>query len=103
MRPETRRDLFDTTVDHAGLMLNLSARAVIALVEEGLLDATPPVARRGGATLDSVRLRGDQLVRLLAAPAEVAAIRQRHPRRTRDYDRALALGAALLALGRRRG
>ena len=100
MHPETRNSLFDLTADRARAWLDLSARGLVALVEEGLLDATLPFPRRRPVALADARWRSDQVSRLAEdAPGELARIRQAYPRRTPDFDRAIALGALLRVLG----
>lgn len=98
MRPDTRNRLFSMTIETACARLDLSARAVVALVERGLLAATLPHASRM-PTLADARFRADQVMGLLErSPNEVAASRDKFPRCTRDWDRARALGALLRAL-----
>jgi hypothetical protein len=94
MRPETRNLVYNLTIDEVGAELNLSARAVAALVEDGLLSVVLPQSRQAPA-LNRVRFRKDQVNKLLGAERELIAVRDRYPRRTRDYDRAIALGALL--------
>jgi hypothetical protein len=103
MRPETRSLVFDLTIGEVEATLNLSARAVAALVEEGMLVVSLPRSRPGGTReprLDDARFRSDQVARAREASGELARARDRFPSRTRDYDRATALGALLTHLGR---
>lgn len=98
MRPGTRELVYSLTISEVEAALNLSARAVAALVERGALDAILP--RRGMADLRLVdaRFRADHVERLRTAEGELAPVRSAYPRRTREYDRAIALGALLEAL-----
>lgn len=99
MHPETRALLYDLTIDQARATLNLSARAVAALVEEGLLAATLPQFPHIGVGLSDARFRSDQVTALAeSAPAELARVRAAYPPRTPDYDRAIALGALIHVL-----
>jgi hypothetical protein len=106
MRPETRTLIFDLTIGEVEAALNLSARAVTALVEDGLLTVSLPRSRPGGPRgireprLGDARFRSDQVARAREASGELARVRDRFPPRTRDYDRATALGALLTHLGR---
>lgn len=100
MHPDTRNALFSMTIETVQARLNLSARAVIALVDRGLLGATLPQDYRM-PTLADARFRTDQVVGLLErSPNEISAVRDKWPRRTRDWDRATAYGALLRALNR---
>jgi hypothetical protein len=100
MHPDTRTALFSMTIETVCTRLDLSARAAVELVARGLLAAVLPHETRH-PTLADARFRGDQVVGLLErAPGEISAIRDRYPRRTRDWDRANAFGALLTALGR---
>lgn len=102
MRPETRSLVFDLTIGEVEAALSLSARAVAALVEEGRLAVSLPKSRLGvcAPRLDDARFRRDQVARARGAARELARVRDRFPPRTRDYDRATALGALLAHLGR---
>lgn len=100
MHPETRRAVFDLTVDEVRAALDLSARAVVALVEAKLLGAALPRRGLGAPSLDDARFRSDQVRWLKTVPGELARTRAAFPRRMPDYDKAIALGALLTALGR---
>lgn len=95
MRPETRALVYNQTIGEVCEALDLSARAAAALVEDGTVDAI--LTRHGldAPALDDVRFRGDQVVRLTRAEKVLSLLRERFPQRTRDYDRATALGALL--------
>jgi hypothetical protein len=98
VRLGTRELVYSLTISEVEAALNLSARAVAALVERGVLGAL--LLRRGmaGLRLDDARFRTDHVERLRTAEGELAPVRAVYPRRTREYDRAIALGALLEAL-----
>lgn len=100
MRPMTRELVYSLTISEVEAALNLSARAVVALVERGALGAHLPTRGRVSPRLDDARFRTDHVERLRTAEGELAPVRAEFPRRTREYDRALALGALLGALSR---
>lgn len=100
MHPDTRNAVFSMSIETVCTRLDLSARAAAELVVRGMLAATLPHESRM-PTLANARFRGDQVMGLLErSPNEIASIRDRFPRRTRDWDRATALGALLRALDR---
>lgn len=100
MHPDTRDAIYSMPIETVQTRLDLSARAVAELVSRGLLGAHLPHESRH-PTLADARFRTDQVTGLLErSPNEISELRSRLPRRTRDYDRAMAFGALLTALGR---
>lgn len=98
MRPETRELVYSLTIGEVEAALDLSARAVAALVERGALGATLSRRWPGSPRLDDARFRADHVERLRMARRELATVREAHPLRGRELDRAVALGALLSAL-----
>lgn len=85
------------SVDDVCAALDLSVRAVAALVESGLLRVVLVGGSRVAPSLDAVRFRADEVARLVGT-REVARRREAFPARTVDFDRASAWGALLGAL-----